>query len=54
MRTDVKPALISHAWARIALTPQVSRDALERFVAKAREAGFLRSAPDLSRLVERP
>ncbi len=53
-RTEIKPALIARAWGRIALTPAVSRDALERFVAKAREAGFLRTAPDLSRLVERP
>lgn len=53
-RTDVAPALIARAWARIALTPAVSRDALERFVAKARTAGFLRSTLDLSRLIERP
>ncbi|HYZ62843.1 MAG TPA: ABC transporter substrate-binding protein, partial [Acetobacteraceae bacterium] len=53
-RTEVKQALIAHAWARIKVTAQVSREPLERFVAKAREAGFLRSAPDLSRLVEQP
>jgi NitT/TauT family transport system substrate-binding protein len=53
-RTEIKPELIARAWARIALTHEISRDALERFVAKARAAGFLRSAPDLSRLVERP
>lgn len=52
--TEIKPELISRAWARIALTNEVSRDALERFVAKARAAGFLRSAPDLSRLIEHP
>ncbi len=52
--TQIKPELISHAWARIALTNEVSQDALERFVAKARAAGFLRSAPDLSRLIEHP
>ena len=53
-RTEIRPALIAHAWGRITLTPAVSRDALAQFVAKAREAGFLRSAPDLARLVERP
>ena len=36
------------------LTPSVSRNALEGFVAKAKDAGFLRAAPDLSRLVEKP
>ncbi len=53
-RTEIKPALVARAWSRITLTPRVSRDALERFAAKAREAGFLRSAPNLSRLVETP
>jgi NitT/TauT family transport system substrate-binding protein len=54
MRAEIKPELISHAWARIMLTSAVSRDALESFVGKAKDAGFLRSAPDLSRLIERP
>ena len=53
-RTDVAMPLIARAWARITLTRTVSRDALDRFVAKAQAAGFLRSAADLSRLVERP
>jgi NitT/TauT family transport system substrate-binding protein len=53
-RTDVKSALISRAWGRIVLTSEISRDVLERFVAKARGAGFLRSAPDLSRLIDKP
>ena len=53
-RTEVKAELIARAWGRIVLTPYVSRQALESFVAKARDAGFLRTAPDLSRLIERP
>ena len=53
-RTKVDAGLVARAWKRISLTPDVSRDAMESFVAKAREAGFLRSAPDLSRLIERP
>lgn len=53
-RTEVRPELIARAWARIVLTPSVSRNALEGFVAKAKDAGFLRAAPDLSRLVETP
>jgi len=51
-RTEIKPALVSRAWTRIMLTSQVSRGVLERFVVKAKEAGFLRTAPDLARLVE--
>mgnify|MGYP001428773574 FL=1 len=54
MRTEVKPELVARAWSRIVLTSDVSRDALERFVAKAKAVGFLRSAPDLSRLVASP
>jgi len=53
-RTEIAPELIAHAWTRITLTPSVSREALEGFVARAKAAGFLRSLPDLSRLVETP
>ena len=53
-RTGVKAELISRAWGRILLTPYVARQALEGFVVKARDAGFLRTVPDLSRLIERP
>lgn len=44
--------LIEHAWKRIGLTNEIRRDALEKFVANAKAAGFLRDVPDLSRLVE--
>lgn len=53
-RTEVKPALVAWAWPRIVVTGQVADEALQRFVAKAKAAGFLRTAPDLSRLVEKP
>jgi len=53
-RTEIAPALIAHAWARITLTASISREPLEGFVARAKEVGFLRSIPDLSRLVETP
>jgi len=54
MHSEMNPELIARAWGRIILTSTVSRDSLERYVAKAKAAGFLRSAPDLSRLIERP
>ncbi len=52
--THVDIGLIAHAWNRIVLTNRVSRAELERFVVKAQQAGFLRTAPDLARLVETP
>jgi len=52
--TQVGADLISHAWGRIVLTSEVSRAALHGFVVKAQQAGFLRTAPDLTALVEPP
>lgn len=52
--TQVNADLIAHAWSRITLTNKVNRAELERFVTSAQKAGFLRAAPDLSRLVEKP
>ncbi len=52
--TQVSLDLVVHAWGRIVLTTDVNRAALEDFAAKARQAGFLRTAPDLSRLMETP
>jgi NitT/TauT family transport system substrate-binding protein len=49
--TEVKPALIAHAWPRIRLTTTVSRDTLQRFVERAKDAGLLRTVPDLAKLV---
>lgn len=45
-------ALVSRAWNRIRLTNDVQRQALDNFVENAKEAGFLRRAPDISRLLE--
>lgn len=53
-RTEVSPELIAAAWKRITLTTDASRDALARFVADAQAAGFMKSAPDLGRLIEKP
>jgi NitT/TauT family transport system substrate-binding protein len=50
--TQVSPDLIGRAWSRIVPVTNVNRSALESFVAKARQTGFLRSVPDLARLVD--
>jgi NitT/TauT family transport system substrate-binding protein len=49
--SDVSTALIAHAWPRIHLTTTVSRDVLQKFVTRAKEAGLLKTAPDLTSLV---
>ena len=51
---QISPELIGRAWKRIALTNDVAREALDKFVTNAKAAGFLRDLPDLGRLVENP
>jgi len=46
--------LIEHSWRRIVLNNDVRREVLEKFVANAKAAGFLRDVPDLARLIENP
>jgi len=53
MKADVSPDLIAQAWKRIVLTNEPSLEEYRHFVADAQRAGFIRSAPDLSRLIER-
>jgi NitT/TauT family transport system substrate-binding protein len=53
-RAVLPPELVARAWGRIIVTSDVTRDALEKFVASAQTVGFLRGAPDLGRLVEQP
>lgn len=48
---QISAALIAHAWKRIALTSEVHREALDKFVTNAKAAGFLRDVPDLDRLI---
>jgi NitT/TauT family transport system substrate-binding protein len=53
-RTKFAPELVTSAWKRIVLTSDASLDALKAMIADAQAVGFLRNAPDLSRLVEKP
>jgi NitT/TauT family transport system substrate-binding protein len=54
MHAKFSPDLIKSAWKRIVLTSEVSPDALKRFISSAQSVGFLRNAPDLSKLVANP
>jgi NitT/TauT family transport system substrate-binding protein len=54
LRLDVPPQLISHAWPRMKPTGDISLEVLREFVRSAQQVGFLRSMPDLSRLVAPP
>jgi hypothetical protein len=52
-KAEVSADLIAQAWKRIVLTNDPSLEEYQHFVADAKRAGFLRSTPDLSRLIER-
>jgi len=52
-KAEVSADLIAQAWKRIVLTNDPSLDEYQHFVADAQRAGFIRSAPDLSRLIEK-
>jgi NitT/TauT family transport system substrate-binding protein len=54
MRADIPADLVARSWKRIHITADVSRESLDKFVASARKVGFLRDAPDLGRLIEKP
>ncbi|MBH0183711.1 MAG: ABC transporter substrate-binding protein [Nitrospira sp.] len=45
--------LIAHAWKRITLRSDVSLEEFQQFVSHAQRAGFMRTTPDLARLIER-
>jgi NitT/TauT family transport system substrate-binding protein len=47
------PEVLSRSWGRLTLTSDISVEPLQKFVAAAQSAGFLRDAVDLSRLVEK-
>jgi NitT/TauT family transport system substrate-binding protein len=53
-RANVSAELIARAWNRIVWTHQISREALDKLVSAAQAVGFLRTIPDLTRLIEKP
>jgi NitT/TauT family transport system substrate-binding protein len=53
-RSDLSTELISRAWKRIIFTSEIPRASVQAFVTNSQKAGFMRTAPDLSRLFETP
>ena len=52
-QAKVSAELIAQAWKRIMLRPDVSTEEFQQFVSNAQRAGFMRTTPDLGRLIER-
>jgi NitT/TauT family transport system substrate-binding protein len=52
-KAEISADLIAKAWKRILLNSDVSLDEYQHFAANAQRAGFIRSTPDLSRLIEK-
>lgn len=52
-QAKISAELIARAWTRIVLTTEASLDEYRQFIANAQRAGFIRTAPDLSRLIEK-
>ena len=53
-KSDMSPQLIDAAWNRIVFTAVTPRAAVEKFVQNSVRAGFIKTAPDLSKLFENP
>jgi NitT/TauT family transport system substrate-binding protein len=53
-KIDLPADLLAHAWPRMTVTSDVALETFQSFVASAQKVGFLRSIPDLARLIETP
>ena len=53
-RVEMPPELVARAWSRMAITADTTPAAFQSCMASAQQVGFLRGAPDLSRLVVAP
>jgi NitT/TauT family transport system substrate-binding protein len=53
-KSDMAPDLIAQSWKRIAFTSEVPRASVESFMQNSMKTGFIKSAPDLSKLFEKP
>jgi len=53
-KSDMKPEIITTSWNRIVFTSETPRAVLGSFVQNSVKAGFIKTAPDLSKLFETP
>jgi len=53
-KSDMTPQVIAAAWKRIVFTSETPRAAVEKFMQNSVRAGFIKTAPDLSKLFEKP
>src|SRR4051812_46218065 len=53
-KSDMSPEIITAAWNRIVFTAETPRGSVEKFMQNSVKAGFIKTAPDLSKLFETP
>jgi NitT/TauT family transport system substrate-binding protein len=53
-KSDMTSQVIASAWKRIVFTSETPRAAVEKFMQNSVRAGFIKTAPDLSKLFEKP
>jgi NitT/TauT family transport system substrate-binding protein len=53
-KSDMSPQLIATAWKRIVFTAETPRSSVEKFMQNSARAGFIKTAPDLSKLFQNP
>ena len=53
-KSDMAPQIIAAAWKRIVFTSETPRASVEKFMQNSVKAGFIKTAPDLSKLFEQP
>lgn len=53
-KSEMAPDLIAQSWKRIVFTSETPRAAVESFMQSSLKTGFIKTAPDLSKLFEKP
>jgi NitT/TauT family transport system substrate-binding protein len=53
-RTDMRADLILQSWKRITFSAETPRASIENFMQNSVKTGFIKSAPDLTKLFEKP
>ena len=53
-KSEMSPEIMAAAWKRIVFTAETPRASVEKFMQNSVKAGFIKTAPDLSKLFETP